>query len=399
MKRFILLSIFFILQGILGNCIPTVSNKITRQKKLSSQKTKIKFPIEQFAWKHSMIPLSPPPPLLGKQMGIIEAPGLKPLGYTMDGKVKVFEIIAQPVEQLFVDESKSTFDHLIPGHHIEHIPLMRDKPQIQWARCWGYNGTTPGPVIEVTQGDRIRVRLKNELPEPTTIHWNGLEVPNDQDSAPFIYSPVMPGESRTYEFTVYQAGSFIYQSGFNMFKQVSMGLVGFLVSHPREYERKIDRQFVLMLQAWMIRPGNKDLDLFSDQTMWFTCNGVAAPNIPVLEVQEGEKVRMRFVTWLTNADPIHLHGHTWQEVINEKVMPKKSSTIFVTAGGTHDVEFIAWNPGIWPLYSQRFHQTLNFVTDLPFGILKPGGIYTVLCVKAKDPDKKWQHPSTAEFET
>ena len=95
--------------------------------------------------------------------------------------------------------------------------------EIQWevepgrkVKAWAYNGQVPGPQIRVREGDRVRVILKNELPESTAIHFHGLELPNDQDGVPFITQPpVKPGESYTYEFTVPNAGSHMYHSHHN----------------------------------------------------------------------------------------------------------------------------------------------------------------------------------------
>src|SRR5688500_16685472 len=73
---------------------------------------------------------------------------------------------------------------------------------------WGYNGVVPGPQIRVREGDRVRVNLKNELPESTSIHFHGLELPNNMDGVPYITQPpVKPGQNFVYEFTVPNAGS------------------------------------------------------------------------------------------------------------------------------------------------------------------------------------------------
>src|SRR5262249_37902500 len=100
------------------------------------------------------------------------------LPYEIDKGVKVFKLVAEPVKAEFV-----------PGKVFE---------------VWGYNGSMPGPTIEVNEGDRVRVVFENRLPEPQTVHWHGLEVPIAMDGVPAISQPlVMPGEQFTYEFTVH----------------------------------------------------------------------------------------------------------------------------------------------------------------------------------------------------
>jgi FtsP/CotA-like multicopper oxidase with cupredoxin domain len=78
-------------------------------------------------------------------------------------------------------------------------------PAVQFLRLWGYNGSAPGPTIEVVDGDRVRILFENRLPEPTTVHWHGLEVPIAMDGVPAISQPeVEPGGRFTYEFTLHQ---------------------------------------------------------------------------------------------------------------------------------------------------------------------------------------------------
>src|SRR5687767_1144205 len=126
----------------------------------------------------------------------------------MDGRVKVYDLTAKVVKW----ETE-------PGKFITG---------------WGYNGVVPGPQIRVREGDRVRVNLKNELPESTAIHFHGLELPNELDGVPFITQPpVKPGASYTYEFTVPNPGSHMYHSHHNAAKQVGLGLLGAFVVEPR----------------------------------------------------------------------------------------------------------------------------------------------------------------------
>src|SRR5687768_16246918 len=103
----------------------------------------------------------------------VETPDVPRLPFTMDNGVKVFHLTAEVVKT-----------QLLPGKEMYG---------------WGYNGSVPGPMIEVNEGDRVRIILHNKLPEPTTIHWHGLEVPLNMDGAPFISQPpVEPGGTFTY---------------------------------------------------------------------------------------------------------------------------------------------------------------------------------------------------------
>jgi FtsP/CotA-like multicopper oxidase with cupredoxin domain len=101
---------------------------------------------------------------------------------------------------------------------------------------FAYNGRTPGPTLEVREGDRVRVRFRNDLPEATTVHWHGIHLPFVADGSPF--HPVAPGEEYLYEFTVQPgtAGTYWYhphphhRTGY----QVGKGLFGAIIVHPAD---------------------------------------------------------------------------------------------------------------------------------------------------------------------
>ncbi|MEZ5366884.1 MAG: multicopper oxidase domain-containing protein [Bryobacterales bacterium] len=106
---------------------------------------------------------------------------------------------------------------------------------------WGFNGSMPGPTIEVNQGDRVRIVFENKLPEISAVHWHGLEVPIAMDGVPGVsMDPVPPGGTFTYEFTVHQHGSFFYHSHMPM--QEMFGMIGWFIIHPeQDYEPHVDR--------------------------------------------------------------------------------------------------------------------------------------------------------------
>ncbi len=350
-------------------------------------------------WKDPSMAISRPPPTMGEQMGQVDTIGSLPLGYERDGDTKVFTLILQPVEQILTD-GKPIYWNIIPKDH-RYTDLQRKRIK-QSIKAWGINGQTPGPTIEVTEGDRVRILVVNELPEPTTIHWHGLEVPNSQDGAGGVTQyPILPGETGTYEFTVYQSGTFLYHSGFNVTKQDSYGVAGFFVAHPKKPEEKIDCDFAILLQQFAIKPGNEAPDLAAMDTPWNTFNGRVAPSIPVMKVKQGERVRIRFGNLSLTSHPIHIHGYTWTVVGTEGgPIPKSArwpgATVNIAPGQTRDVEFVAWNPGIWRLHCHKLHHIINQYGDVPWGIQPRGGMYTYVYVVPTDPNAPWQHPTEAE---
>ena len=336
------------------------------------------------AWADASLPLSPPPPLMGTQMGRVQTLNVSPLGYETQGNVKVFTLIAQPVKRLLTRGGMPDETFIAPANRFtgEMHPMNPPKE----ARLWGYNGSMPGPTIETIEGDRVRVILKNELPEPTTIHWHGLEVPNAMDGAGGVTQPpVPPGGTFVYEFTLHQVGTYMYHTGFNMMKQDGMGLGGFFVIHPRKSLHRIDKDFAIMLQAFALLSGNDRPNLVTMDFNWFTFNGKVAPDIEVMTVRQGDRVRIRFGNLTMSSHPIHIHGHTWRVVGTEGGPVPDSAqwpgnTINVPPGTTRDVEFVASNPGVWRLHCHKLHHVINAHADVPMGIMSRGGMFTFLQV-------------------
>ena len=348
---------------------------------------------------------SPPPPLMNHQMGMVDTVNVPPLGYEMDGPVKVFALIAQPLTHVFTD-GKPMDQSAIPAMNRFFGDMAGEMTHtVQKGLVWGYNGSVPGPTIEVTEGDRIRVILKNELPEPTSIHWHGLEIPNSQDGAGGVTeAPTPPDGTHVYEFTLYQHGTFMYHTGFNVMKQDALGLGGLLVVHPKHEEEKPDKEFAILLQEWTFAPGNPNPNISSMDFNWFTFNGKAAPSIDSLTIQQGERVRIRFGNLSMQSHPIHIHGYSWRVVGTEGgPIPKPAqwhgSTINVPPGTTRDVEFIAWNPGVWRMHCHKLHHVMNAMADAPMGIMPHGGMFTLVQVVPTDPKAPWQHPSQSQGNT
>src|SRR5256884_3002117 len=179
------------------------------------------------------------------------SPDVADLPHEMDGGVKVFHLVGEPVKR-----------KIAPFKTID---------------AWGYNGSCPGQTIQVQQGDRLRVVFENRLPESTSLHWHGLELPNEQDGVPYIsQKPVAPGEKYVYEFTVHQECSFFYHAHSAM--QEMMGQIGFFVAHPeRDYKPPVDHDYGLILQEWAILPSNTVPNTAAMEFNWLTFNGVSAP--------------------------------------------------------------------------------------------------------------------------
>jgi hypothetical protein len=284
-------------------------------------------------------------------------PNVGSLPWTMDGDVKVFHLIAEPIRREFA-----------PGF---------------WVNCWGYNGSSPGPTIEAIEGERVRIFVTNKLNEPTSVHWHGIILPNGMDGvAGLNQQAIQPGQTFKYEFTLKQNGTFMYHPHSDEMTQVALGMMGFFIIHPKAGDDPpIDRDFAIFLHEWRIPMGAKTPIPFEmlDFNI-FTFNSVLYPKIESLVVKTGERVRIRLANVMMNSHPIHLHGHEF--LVTRKGaqrLPRSAQytevTISVAPGETRDIELIADNPGDWAFHCHKSHHVMNQMQhDLPnlTGINKEG---------------------------
>jgi FtsP/CotA-like multicopper oxidase with cupredoxin domain len=268
-----------------------------------------------------------------------------------------------------------------------------------------YNGQVPGPTVRLREGERVRIALKNELAEPTTIHWHGVDVPSPMDGVPGISQPpVKPGEAFVYEFEARPTGTRWYHTHFQEHRQMDLGLVAPLIIEPREPEPfGFDREYTLVLDDWATGtgralPGTREGTAGARGSMGgmmggmggmmgggmgrmmqgmmgggmmgmggqtpaydtMTINGKAYPATEPLRVRKGERVRLRLIS--ASADHTHvirLAGHRLKVTHtdgNPLVQPVEVDGVPIAPSERYDVLFVADNPGAWSLYcAERGH--------------------------------------------
>jgi hypothetical protein len=281
----------------------------------------------------------------------VVSPDIPTLPFERDGAVKVFKLVAEPVRQEF-----------LPGKVFN---------------LWGYNGSAPGPMIEAVDGDRVRILFENRLPEPTTVHWHGLEVPIEMDGVPNISQPeVEPGGRFTYEFTLHQHGTFFYHSHGAM--QEMMGMLGMFVIHPRTpYAPTVHKDYAIVLQEYGVLPNNPTPNSLSMEFNWLTFNGKAAPATTPMLVRLGERVRIRLVNIGMDHHPIHLHGMQFEVTGTEggripQALWYPQNTVLVGVAQSRVIEFNATFPGDWMLHCHLPHHMMNAMVSM-VGPMAHGG--------------------------
>jgi FtsP/CotA-like multicopper oxidase with cupredoxin domain len=260
---------------------------------------------------------------------------------------------------------------LVDGVKVYHLtaqPVVREFAPGLTVDCWGYNGSTPGPVIEAVEGDRVRIYVTNALPEPTTVHWHGIVLPNGMDGVAGLNQPrIEPGETFKYEFTLRQWGTYMYHPHFDEMVQMGMGLMGMFVIHPREpVGPRADRDFSIMLSEWKVAPGTSRPDT-SEMTDFnvLTMNSKAFPGTAPLVAARGDRVRIRLGNLsATDHHPIHLHGYQFKIVGTDGgPIPEAGqwpeTTVLVPVGSTRTIEFVADELGDWAFHCHMTHHVMN----------------------------------------
>lgn len=253
------------------------------------------------------------PPSPAAELPVVEGVrGARELAYERDGDTKVFRLTVERIRW----ETKE-------GELVE---------------AWAFNRQVPGPTIRAREGERVRIVVTNALPEGTTAHWHGLEVPNDMDGVPGIsQDPIPPGESFTYEFTAKPAGTRLYHSHFNALHQEEHGLYGMFIVEPRA-------------EAPALRADREEIMILGDGPLGFVINGKEFPQTSPIDVRKGEKIRVRMANLGGLYHPMHLHGGHFDVVAKDGFTlqhPQRMNTISIAPGETFDVLLEAREPGTW----------------------------------------------------
>jgi FtsP/CotA-like multicopper oxidase with cupredoxin domain len=279
--------------------------------------------------------------------------GSYPAEATPSGVVRDFEIVAAPTT----------------------LPLV-DGKQLE---VWAYNGQVPGPTLRIKLGETLRVTFTNKLPQPTTIHWHGVRVPNAMDGVPNLTQPpVAPGKTFVYEFTPKDAGTFWFHPHVRASEQVERGLYGVLIVEDRA-PAPYSREVVWVLDDWLLDETGKIFGKFNTphdlahDGRWgntITINGTSKTE---LRVQPGERIRLRMLNSANgrvfrpdfgdlDAKIIAVDGLYLRE-------PIPAGSFEMTPGNRLDIDLsfdrsVASPPELWDrFYAQRPNKLATFVLD------------------------------------
>ena len=271
------------------------------------------------------------------------------------------------------------------------------------------NNQIPGPKIEVTEGDIVEVKVINNTPLPHTIHWHGLELANNQDGVPYVtQDPIKKGESFTYRFVAYPAGTRFWHCHWSTLLHISGGMYGSLIIHPKDSSKDLnkkynvsqDRTFVIdsidpewqekmltMMEKMHAMEEKADAKmkmhkmsgerLFSSPEEFVNAvekegykspyleplpkptykyhliNGHPYPLTPSIKTKVGETVRLRLINAGNIPHYLHFHGMQFLVVAvdgNTLVNPIELNTVPIFPGQTKDLTLQPKIPGWWAVH-------------------------------------------------
>lgn len=253
--------------------------------------------------------------------------------------------------------------------HLVAEPVVREMAPDFFAHLWGYNGQSPGPTIEVVEGDRVRIFVTNKLPEHTSIHWHGQRLPNGMDGVSGLNQPpIKPGKTFVYEFQARRPGTFMYHPHADEMTQMAMGMMGFWITHPKEKHPlidEVDRDYCFLLNAYDIDPGSATPKIMTmlDFNLW-SWNSRIFPGIDPLVARKNDKVRIRMGNLTMTNHPIHLHGVEFLVTGTDggptpKTARQYEVTTDIAVGQMRQIDFLADEEGDWAFHCHKSHHAMN----------------------------------------
>jgi len=205
--------------------------------------------------------------------------------------------------------------------------LPESYPQTE---IWGYGGTIPGREIRVRQGERVRRRFANELPQASSIHWHGIRIDNVMDGVSGLtQEAVAPGGTFEYDFVAPDAGTYWYHAHNRSWEQVARGLHGPLIVEEAEAP-DVDREEVLVLDDWLLNPETGQIDDSFDHPMMMSHGGRTGNYVTTngrynltLPARRHERLRLRLIN-ASNARifPLKLSGlEAWIMALDGMPLP------------------------------------------------------------------------------
>ena len=252
--------------------------------------------------------------------------------------------------------------------HLVAEPVVREMAPGMKAHLWGYNGQSPGPTIEVVEGDRVRIFVTNKLPEHTTIHWHGQRLPNGMDGVGGLTQPQIPvGKTFVYEFVARRPGTFMYHPHADEMVQMAMGMMGFWVTHPNKDPKIHAGRPRLRVSSERLRHRSRQRDAEDHDHARLQPVDVQQPRVSGHRSAGGAPERPRAHP---HRQPVHdqspdppararVRGDRHRRRSTPRAARWPEVTTDVAVGQMRAIEFDADAEGDWAFHCHKSHHTMN----------------------------------------
>ena len=212
-------------------------------------------------------------------------------------------------------------------------------------KAWAYNGQVPGPMIKVANGDKVRIVLKNQLPQSTSVHFHGIDLPNAMDGVPYItQDPIRPGATFAYEFTAHGPAVGMYHSHDYALGQVSDGMAGAFIIGDEPLPSgtaPVTQEIPMMLNDAGV--------------IGLSLNGKSFPATAPIVAAPGETVEIHYMNEGQQIHPMHLHGIRQLVIAKDGYplsSPYQADTVLVAPGERYTVLVSpsAEQQGVWAFH-------------------------------------------------
>jgi FtsP/CotA-like multicopper oxidase with cupredoxin domain len=213
-------------------------------------------------------------------------------------------------------------------------------------QAWTYNGVVPAPTIQVYSGDKVRIILKNLLPETTSLHLHGIQVPNVMDGVdPYTESPTIPGGEKVYEFVAKGPAVGIYHSHHDAQQQIPDGMFGALLIDQMPVPQK------LIDKGYPATPTKTVNMVLNDAgAIGLSLNGKSFPATTPYTLRVGETMLVHYLNEGLTAHPMHLHQPMGWIIAKDGIPldePWPTDTVNVAPGERYSVLYMGVEPGVW----------------------------------------------------
>ncbi|MFN7943124.1 MAG: multicopper oxidase family protein [Thermoanaerobaculia bacterium] len=221
---------------------------------------------------------------------------------------------------------------------------------------WFFGGAYPAPTIRIREGENLQVLLSNQLPEPTSIHWHGVPLPNAMDGVPGVtQDAVEPGGTFAYEFPAAPAGSYLYHSHYGL--QLDRGLTGPLIIEETTPHVAWDLDYTVFLDDYLPgapRPlaGGMGMGARTPPYEGLLINGKLPAAAPIFRVRNGDRARLRLINGgSATTFRVAITGHRLEvtHADGRPVVPVVVDSVTLGMGERIDVIVTANRPGVWAL--------------------------------------------------